>query len=233
MDEQIKKIYDWIIYEAGVQPTPDNHFAAVPGVTPKLNLCLQQRPLEIASVINFLLEKKADGESLNYYGEIGACSGSTTYAINNFLAFKELLIIDDNGEENPDFYITQRRNLERHQILKSIPRVEIIGSSHEERVVARAKQITESNKLDVLFIDGDHSYEGVRQDTHSFYDCVRDGGYILFHDSANIRAIMDWVEDAPKELPGLKLVTTYKFNGSPYTESLPNGIGISIFQKTK
>ncbi|RPH56645.1 MAG: class I SAM-dependent methyltransferase, partial [Acidobacteria bacterium] len=36
--------------------------------------------------------------------------------------------------------------------------------------------------LDVLFIDGDHSYEGVRRDFEMYRPLVREGGLIVFHD---------------------------------------------------
>lgn len=231
MTQQLQDILNWIIYEAGIQPTDDNHFGTVPNVTPRLNLFLQQRPIEIASTINFLLEKKQQGESIQYYGEIGACSGGTAFSINNFLNFKELIIVDDNGQEGGEVYIQQRRNLDRHHVLKSVPRVEIIGSSHDPRVITRAKQLTESRKLDVLFIDGDHSYEGVKQDTLDYYDCVRDGGYILFHDTAHVPGIIRWIEEIPSILPDLTLIEAFKFNGFPYTPAYQDGIGISVLQK--
>lgn len=37
--------------------------------------------------------------------------------------------------------------------------------------------------LDMIFIDGDHTYEAVRQDFEDWYPFVKKGGYILFHDS--------------------------------------------------
>jgi len=36
--------------------------------------------------------------------------------------------------------------------------------------------------IDVLFIDGDHSYEGAKDDWDNFYPFVKSGGWILFHD---------------------------------------------------
>jgi len=38
------------------------------------------------------------------------------------------------------------------------------------------------NKIDFLFIDGDHTYEGVRQDYEMYSPLVQKGGYIAFHD---------------------------------------------------
>ena len=37
--------------------------------------------------------------------------------------------------------------------------------------------------IDMLFIDGDHSYEGCRRDCLSWMGFVRSGGWIAFHDS--------------------------------------------------
>jgi len=38
-------------------------------------------------------------------------------------------------------------------------------------------------KIDVLFIDGDHSYEGCKGDIDAWQPFVKDGGVILFHDA--------------------------------------------------
>jgi predicted O-methyltransferase YrrM len=44
-----------------------------------------------------------------------------------------------------------------------------------------ASQIGE-NKLDFLFIDGDHRYEGVKRDFECYSSLVKKGGIIAFHD---------------------------------------------------
>lgn len=45
----------------------------------------------------------------------------------------------------------------------------------------------EKESLDFLFIDGDHTYDGVKQDFDLYYEKVRPGGYIYFHDSRMYR----------------------------------------------
>jgi predicted O-methyltransferase YrrM len=40
------------------------------------------------------------------------------------------------------------------------------------------------NKFDFIFIDGDHSYDGVRRDYEMWLPFLEYGGYIAFHDSA-------------------------------------------------
>jgi hypothetical protein len=39
--------------------------------------------------------------------------------------------------------------------------------------------------LDFLFLDGDHTYEGVKQDWETFSPLVRAGGMVGFHDVGN------------------------------------------------
>ena len=42
-----------------------------------------------------------------------------------------------------------------------------------------------SDDLDILFIDGDHSYEGARADFERWGPRVRPGGHLLFHDAVD------------------------------------------------
>ena len=58
----------------------------------------------------------------------------------------------------------------------------VTGSSHEPAVLDRVKSLFAGAPVDVLFIDGDHSYEGVKQDYEMYRPLVRPGGMIAFHD---------------------------------------------------
>ena len=57
-------------------------------------------------------------------------------------------------------------------------------------------------ELDFLFIDGDHTYEGVKKDYEDYKKYVKDGGWIGFHDikntefhrNANCRVDLLWNE---------------------------------------
>lgn len=57
----------------------------------------------------------------------------------------------------------------------------ILGSSHAESVLYQVQAIFPDG-LDFIFIDGDHSYEGVRQDWEMYAPLVRAGGCVAFHD---------------------------------------------------
>ncbi len=54
--------------------------------------------------------------------------------------------------------------------------------SHSPETLAHVKGVLAGRALDYLFIDGDHRYEGVRQDFELYGPLVRKGGVIAFHD---------------------------------------------------
>ena len=54
--------------------------------------------------------------------------------------------------------------------------------SHQQETLEKVKEILNGNQLDFLFIDGDHSYEGVKKDFEMYSSLVRKEGIIAFHD---------------------------------------------------
>jgi len=60
----------------------------------------------------------------------------------------------------------------------------IVGDSRAAETLASVKRILKGRYLDFLFIDGDHSYEGVKADYQMYSRLVRPGGMIALHDIA-------------------------------------------------
>jgi predicted O-methyltransferase YrrM len=57
------------------------------------------------------------------------------------------------------------------------------GDSHQPAMLARLKAVLPGDgKIDYLFIDGDHTYGGVKADFELYSGLVRPGGLIVFHD---------------------------------------------------
>jgi len=56
------------------------------------------------------------------------------------------------------------------------------GDSHSSATLDRLKAVLNGRALDYLFIDGDHSYDGVKCDFETYGPLVRNGGLIAFHD---------------------------------------------------
>jgi predicted O-methyltransferase YrrM len=74
--------------------------------------------------------------------------------------------------------------------------------SHQPSTLATIRHILQGHELDFLFIDGDHTYEGVREDFNMYSPLVRDGGLIAFHDIAQSGGSREvyrlWEELKPK-----------------------------------
>jgi predicted O-methyltransferase YrrM len=72
-------------------------------------------------------------------------------------------------------------------------RVELLrADSHDPAALSRVRRALGRRPLDFLFIDGDHSYAGVRQDFYTFGPLVRRDGLIALHD----------ILPAPEEIGG-------------------------------
>jgi cephalosporin hydroxylase len=107
--------------------------------------------------------------------EIGAASGGTLCALAHVSRPSIMISVDI------DFTTARLRALPR--LGRSDQTIACIaGDSHSEPVRARVEALLGGRRLDLLFIDGDHSYEGVRRDFESYSPLVRAGGLIAFHD---------------------------------------------------
>ncbi len=58
----------------------------------------------------------------------------------------------------------------------------IPADSHEPKTAVQLEKLLAGEKLDFLFIDGDHSWEGVSKDYDMYKSLVRPAGLIAFHD---------------------------------------------------
>ena len=58
----------------------------------------------------------------------------------------------------------------------------IRGDSHDTKTLNEVKKILNWNKIDLLYVDGDHSYNGVKKDFEYNSQLVKDKGFVVFHD---------------------------------------------------
>lgn len=76
-------------------------------------------------------------------------------------------------------------------------------------------------QFDFAFIDGDHSYQGVRADWDAWTTLVRSGGIVAFHDTwpngdRHEPGVVRWVDELRHRLPSIE-----------WTD--PDGVGICAF----
>lgn len=83
----------------------------------------------------------------------------------------------------------------------------ITGDSHSDITVKLVEDALNGEQLDFLFIDGDHTYDGVKQDYDVYRQFVRPGGWIAFHDindTEHHRELNVYVGKLWNELSGTK-----------------------------
>jgi predicted O-methyltransferase YrrM len=74
------------------------------------------------------------------------------------------------------------------------------ADSHQPETLVQLKKILPPDGVDFLFIDGDHTYEGVKADFETYSPLVRKGGMIALHDICLHPPVMDchvdkfWIE---------------------------------------
>jgi cephalosporin hydroxylase len=108
--------------------------------------------------------------------EIGTARGGTLFLFSN-IAHEEAILI------SVDLYQTIEVKVLFRYIKKEKQKIYLIqGDSHNIKTLRKIKAILKDNKVDFLFIDGDHSYEGVKKDFEMYSPLVRKGGIIAFHD---------------------------------------------------
>lgn len=61
----------------------------------------------------------------------------------------------------------------------------LIGDSHDPAALRWLRDQLDGRPIDVLHIDGDHSYRGAVGDLLWYAPLVRDGGLVLLHDAVN------------------------------------------------
>jgi predicted O-methyltransferase YrrM len=73
-----------------------------------------------------------------------------------------------------------------HGFARAEQRIELVfgKDSHDAQTRDEVKQLFHREPVDFLFIDGDHSYEGVSRDFELYSALVRPGGLVAFHDVA-------------------------------------------------
>lgn len=115
--------------------------------------------------------------------EIGTCLGGTLFLLCHAAAEDAtLLSIDLPRGKWGGGYSLARVPLNKsfpleHQFLHLIQ-----GNSHGPQTFDTVQALLKGRRLDVLFLDGDHSYEGVKQDFEMYGPLVRENGLIVIHD---------------------------------------------------
>ena len=139
---------------------------------------LKQNMVELLGLVNLLRERE-----LKRVCEIGTFKGGTLYIWCQLAApDAHIISIDLPGgqfgggynERSLPFFQSFCRPSQKLDCLR--------GNSHAADIRAEFERTLAGGQLDFLFIDGDHSYAGVKQDFEFYSRFVKRGGIIGFHD---------------------------------------------------
>jgi predicted O-methyltransferase YrrM len=115
--------------------------------------------------------------------EIGTSMGGTLYLWTRFAAPDAIIISIDlprgkfGGGYSPlrtPLYRRFARERQRLHLLRC--------DSHSPDTVSAVRELLGGRPVDFLFIDGDHTYDGVRKDWESYGEMMRPGGLVALHD---------------------------------------------------
>ena len=177
------------------------------GYTHEGGLSLQQNPDEFAALCRFL---KLRGPYTTYL-EIGTASGGAALLLSREVGFDRAISIDDGQH---------LRAPEQKVNLATIPGVrQFVGDSHSAAAGAFLQEALQGSPIDLAFVDGDHSTEGVWQDIELTLRFCRPGSLLIFHDTKACEGVeLAWLRVAREGM--VKPIA--EFVG----EYLPLGIGV-------
>ncbi len=119
--------------------------------------------------------------------EIGTANGGTLFCFAKSASDNATIMsIDLPGGEFGGGYPEWKIPIYR-AFAKSNQKISLLREdSHKMETLEKVKKILNGEQIDFLFIDGDHSYEGVKKDFEMYGPLVKKGGIVSFHDIATI-----------------------------------------------
>ncbi len=148
----------------------DSKFFGFPE-TPE-GLYLQQDSEEFASFVHFVATKLPPAKlSL----DIGIASGGQTKFLRDYFPAEKTIVVDIG--QHPNFVHWERIKPQVNSELI----LEIIQDSHVPEVAEKLAPF--AGQVDFAYVDGDHSYRGLRKDIFLVRELIRPGGYMVLHDT--------------------------------------------------
>ena len=116
--------------------------------------------------------------------EIGTKKGGSFFIWARFLKPKHLISIDLPGGIHGGGFPQKKIPFMKYFVSddKNAKVSIILGDSHNSETLEKLKKVLNGEKIDFLFIDGDHRYDGVKSDFEMYKSLVKSGGLIGFHD---------------------------------------------------
>jgi len=166
--------------------------------------------------------------------EIGTANGGSLLPISRLSApDAHVLSVDLHHGEFGGGYPAWRIPLYKSFALPN-QRLDLLrGDSHDSGTFERVRALLGGANLDLLFIDGDHTFDGVRRDFETYGPLVRPGGLVAFHDinPPNDDAPTDGVGCLVGEVPRYWREISPKWNSQEFVAPSARGcFGIGLIR---
>jgi cephalosporin hydroxylase len=171
-------------------------------------LSLLQNPDELAALC--LLLRRHEPRAT--YLEIGSASGGTCRFLHQEVGLGRVLSIDDG--------LHPRAPEQEANFAAVGDVVRFTGDSHSPEAAAFLAEQVPGRDLDIAFVDGDHSFAGVRQDVALVLPHCRPGALLILHDTRECVPVeATWLQLAA----GRRVTPVAELAGPEY----PLGIGVA------
>jgi len=149
------------------------------------------KPLQVREEILSLLKFVKKSKPKNIL-EIGTAKGGTLFLFSKIASSDATIIsVDLPKGEFGGGYPKWKKSLYK-SFKKENQKIHLLReNSHSKKTLEKVKKILGDEKLDFLFIDGDHSYGGVKKDFEMYSELVGEKGVIAFHDVAEHKKEFD------------------------------------------
>lgn len=176
-NKSMNKIQKRMDAEQGIEDILDTVLNVRPGYPPYQLYTAQLRD-EIKNLSN-LVNKEQPQNAL----EIGTAKGGSFYVwCRYFESMNKIISVDLPGGRFGGGY-DERKTQIFHEFAPSKKMHFIRESSHKNPTYEKISDLVDED-IDFLFIDGDHTYHGVKQDFEMYSELVSKGGIIALHDIA-------------------------------------------------
>jgi len=154
------------------------------------------RPIQVKEELSQLLLTIAKASPRTVV-EIGTAGGGTLFLLTRVAAPKATLISIDkpNGSFGGGYSGSMM------PVFRSFARdgqevILVRRDSHDKETFSLTRKVLNDRQIDFLFIDGDHSYQGVKSDFATYSSLVAEGGIIAMHDI--VPGLPSHVGDVPR-----------------------------------
>jgi predicted O-methyltransferase YrrM len=132
-----------------------------------------QIPEELADFILALKKHHAEVAPFHRMLEIGFAGGITNTILNKFFGFDEIVAVESFGGQSYGSILSANLRFKNLTL--------ICGDSTSQRAARTAEAL---GPFELIFVDGDHSYEGVSRDIATYAPMLAKNGVLALHDVA-------------------------------------------------